>query len=152
LATHFTTRGIEVLSAGTGWRMMLRGYGYGQDLGKAQAVSPRVSFNRVQYQRGALTEWYVNGPAGLEQGFTFDRVPGKTNGKPLTIALTLSGDFVAVVNSSHTGLTMKARDGSAEPGYAGWTAYDDDGKEMRAWLELQGTNLLLHADDTGATS
>jgi hypothetical protein len=150
LTTHFTARGIEVLSAGAGWRMRLRGYGYGRNLGNAEAVSPRVNLNRVEYQHGSLTEWYVNGPGGLEQGFTFDRAPGKSDGKPLTIALALSGDFTATVDSNRAGLILQAKDGSAEPGYAGLNAYDADGKEIRAWLELQGSALLLRADDTGA--
>jgi hypothetical protein len=36
--------------------------------------------NRVEYKRGALTEWYINGPPGLEQGFTLAKPPGKANG------------------------------------------------------------------------
>jgi len=33
-------------------------------------ASPRANHNRVEYRRGPLPEWYVNGPLGLEQGFT----------------------------------------------------------------------------------
>ena len=150
LTTYFTARGIEALSAGTGWRMTLRGYGYGRDLDNAEVVSPRVNLNRVEYHRGPLTEWYVNGPAGLEQGFTFDRAPGKSNGKPLTIVLALSGDFTATVDGTRAGLVLQARDGSVEPGYAGLNAYDANGKEIRTWLELHGSTVLLRADDTGA--
>ena len=33
-------------------------------------IAPRASANRVTYARGPISEWYVNGPLGLEQGFT----------------------------------------------------------------------------------
>jgi len=51
------------------------------------------------YQRGVLTEWYVNGPLGLEQGFTLAERPAKANGSPLTFELSLSGDLLAVIDS-----------------------------------------------------
>ena len=31
--------------------------------------------NRVVYRHGSLEEWYVNGPLGLEQGFTLGARP-----------------------------------------------------------------------------
>ena len=31
--------------------------------------------NRVTYAHPGLSEWYVNGPLGLEQGFTIPRAP-----------------------------------------------------------------------------
>jgi hypothetical protein len=30
---------------------------------------PEAQGNRVVYDRGAVSEWYVNDPRGLEQGF-----------------------------------------------------------------------------------
>jgi hypothetical protein len=72
------------------------GYGYGGNLTSAEAVAPEASFNRLQYRRKGITEWYVNGPVGIEQGFTVDRPSGKTNGQPLTIALALSENLNVV--------------------------------------------------------
>ena len=43
--------------------------------------------------RGELTEWYLNSPLGVEQGFTLERAPKRTDGEPLTIAFILSGDL-----------------------------------------------------------
>jgi len=45
------------------------GYGYGGDLLKVKQAAPQAKANRVEFERGKLTEWYINGPAGLEQGF-----------------------------------------------------------------------------------
>lgn len=34
-----------------------------------------VSKNKVEYNRGNITEWYVNSPLGIEQGFTLNSSP-----------------------------------------------------------------------------
>jgi len=49
----------------------------------------------VEYRRGPLTEWYENGPVGLEQGFTLTEPPGERNGKPLTIEIEVLGNLHA---------------------------------------------------------
>jgi hypothetical protein len=76
----------------------LRGYGYSGTLRGAGAVTPDASGNRVEYHRGALTEWYVNGPLGLEQGFTLAQPPGGRTANPLTLAFALSGQLSASVD------------------------------------------------------
>jgi hypothetical protein len=39
-------------------------------------VKREVVGNWVSYDRGVIEEWYVNGPLGLEQGFTVRQVVG----------------------------------------------------------------------------
>jgi hypothetical protein len=39
-------------------------------------VKREVVGNRVSYDRGVIEEWYVNGPLGLEQGFTVKQAVG----------------------------------------------------------------------------
>ena len=70
LAVDFGPEGVEVRTGETHWRMTLRGYGHRSAMRAVEAVAPQASLNRVEYRHGALTEWYVNGPMGLEQGFT----------------------------------------------------------------------------------
>ncbi|MGH8555062.1 MAG: hypothetical protein ACREUD_05795 [Gammaproteobacteria bacterium] len=67
LAADFAREGIEVHTGGARWGLRFSGYGYGEALGRGAAVAPQATANRVEYRRGALTEWYVNGPLGLEQ-------------------------------------------------------------------------------------
>ena len=57
--------------------MKLYGYGYGDAIRAIETVAPTADLNRVEYQHESLTEWYVNGPAGLEQGFTVNDRPGR---------------------------------------------------------------------------
>jgi hypothetical protein len=75
LEADFTPQGMEVRSGQTHWRFHLSSYGYGDRLEKVADAAPQSQGNRVEYQRGPLVEWYVNGPAGLEQGFTFNAPP-----------------------------------------------------------------------------
>jgi hypothetical protein len=96
-----------------------------------------------------ITEWYVNGPAGLEQGFTIDRRPKGVKG-PLTIALGLSGELSATADDGRTGLKLADKNGRERMRYTGLSAYDAGGKELRASLELQGQKLLLRVEDAGA--
>jgi hypothetical protein len=75
LQADFTRQGMEVRSGQTHWRLALGGYGYGESLEKVAEAAPQSRGNRVEYKRGPLVEWYVNGPVGLEQGFTLAAPP-----------------------------------------------------------------------------
>lgn len=151
LAANFTLQGVEVDRGNGRWAMALRGYGHGNALKPVGRVAPEAGFNRVEYRRGALTEWYVNGPLGLEQGFTVKGAPGRDVSGPLTVALALSGDFSATVTSDQKGLSLRDRDQRPVLSYAGLAAYDSSGRELPAWLELRGRELLLRVNDTAAT-
>ena len=147
LSADFALDGVEVRSGQAQFRMQPRGYGYGKALQSLGAVVPRADANRVEYRRGQFTEWYVNGPMGLEQGFTIQQAPGAANGQPLTVTLSLAGNLAAAVDPSRTTLSLK---GNADLKYAGLTATDARGTELLAWLELRENQLLLRVDDAKA--
>ena len=150
LAMDFTTEGAQVRSRDARWELTTRAYGYGDALYPVNAAAPHISANRVEYRRGNLTEWYANGPLGLEQGFTLAEPPGKGNGQPLTIELALTGDVVGSLEPDRTTLTLTRKDGQAVLRYTGLTARDAAGQQLQSWLELKGDRLLLRIDDVGA--
>jgi len=150
LVAYFTGQGVEIRSGDGSWRMALRGYGYGNALVAARPALVHTDLNRVEYRRGSLTEWYVNGPLGLEQGFTISERPGEQFGRPLTICLALSQPLTARIDQNRTGLTLIDTKGKPALFYGGLTAYDASGKELTAWLELKGARLLLNVDDAEA--
>jgi len=151
LTADFAAQGVEIQAGAEHWRMLLLGYGYGEALQAVPRTAPQATSNRVEYRRGPLTEWYVNGPAGIEQGFTFAERPGESNAQPLTIALALPGDLTATLEKGGRGLTLKGRhDRAALLRYTGLAAYDATGQELRAWLEVHGNQLLLRVDDAEA--
>jgi len=160
LTTDFTSTGVEVHTANTIWKLALRAYGRGGDVQPVdnEKAAPQAKDNRVEYKRGPLTEWYVNGPLGLEQGFTLRERPSGAEGlrglhaglKPLIFALALSGDLTASVDQGGMGLTLSGHEGQAQLRYAGLSASDASGKQLRAWMEIQGDQLLLKVEDADA--
>lgn len=148
VSANFTSAGARFHLGTSTWALTLRGHGYSDRLLDARAVAPTANANRVEYRRGALTEWYVNGPIGLEQGFTLQQAPGQANG-PLTLSFTVAGDLEASVDPSARDLTL-SRHGAATFRYAGLKAWDANRRELRTWLEMAGNELRLRVDDAGA--
>ncbi|MGA8153379.1 MAG: hypothetical protein WB952_20680 [Terriglobales bacterium] len=151
LKTQFSMGAVEVRKGSAAWRMSLRGYGYGDKIRAARVSAPRTDHNRVEYKRGPLTEWYVNGPVGLEQGFTIDEAPGEAGGQPLTIALALRGGLLAAADTASGDLILTGPGGKAQLRYSRLSARDANGRELPTWAEMQGKRLLLRVDDAGAT-
>ena len=150
LASRFTRAAVEVNSGSARWGLALRAYGYGDALKTVHAIEPLADKNRVEYRRGALTEWYVNGPMGLEQGFTIRERPGGKADGLLTIALQTWGELKAVEDASGGGLKLADRDGGGLLRYTGLSAFDADQQDLHASLRVQGQRLLLEVDDSHA--
>ncbi len=149
LAADFTPAAVRVRAGTASWELSLLGYGYSDAPSAVAAVAPQAAANRVEYRRGDLTEWYLNGPLGLEQGFTLAKAPGRSTGAPLTLAFKLSGNLIASADVTGTGVSL-SRDGMAELRYRGLTAHDAAGRALPAWLRVEGERLWLRVDDAGA--
>ena len=122
--------------------------GRGAKLEALAPARPKATANRIDYQRTALTEWYVNGPLGLEQGFTFESPPGHATGEVLTLALDLGGELGA--SPASEGMTFLRPDGTAAFCYRGLAAWDASGRTLPAWWQQVGKEIRLRVDDTGA--
>jgi hypothetical protein len=60
----------------------------------------------LEIARGSVREWYVNGPLGLEQGFTLERAPSCEGTK--VVLLEVGGGLVTEL--------VDEKDGPAGPG------------------------------------
>jgi sugar lactone lactonase YvrE len=123
----------------------LTGYGHGERMQQPAQGVPTGAGNRVEYQRGDLTEWYVNGSQGLEQGFTLARRPGTDgDGQPLAIALGVSGEL----------RPAQAADGAVRFGgvlrYAGLRAVDARGRIMPSRMAARDGEVRLIVEDRDA--
>jgi hypothetical protein len=150
LTTRFTTAGVQLTTGPLRWAMNLRGYGYGDAIKAVAKASPQANQNRVEYHRGAITEWYENGPVGLEQGFTLNEPPGKRNGRPLTIEIELTGNLRAQQDADGMGLQLLDSKCLRCLHYTDLSAQDAAGKDLQASLEVQGKMLFLRINDDGA--
>jgi hypothetical protein len=149
LSSSFSSSGVSVIAGATRVSLSLRGVGYGSSLAALGSVAPTAHANRVLYEHAGLSEWYANGPLGLEQGFTLARAPAGDPTQPLTLSMAISGNArpaLAVggqsITLTHTGATVLR--------YSGLSVSDARGHLLRSWLALDGTRLLLRADARGA--
>jgi hypothetical protein len=149
LRARFDGAGVHVQSGGVRLGLRLDAMGYGASLSALAPVSPRALDNRVVYARGGLSEWYANGPLGLEQGFTLGRAPAGDVRESLTLSLALSGDVRGSVERDGRGLMLAA---SRNPPlrYDNLLATDARGRVLHSWITLQRGQVLLHVDARGA--
>jgi len=155
LDAHYAAEGVEVRSQNADLGFEFQGWGYGErpaNKDKA-AVAPRVNANRVEYRRGALTEWYVNGPLGIEQGFTISQPPvalQDSHHDALDIALRLRGNLSASIESGRHALTLRDQKGVEILRYGPLQVYDASGRELESWMEMQDGTLRLRVNTAGA--
>ncbi len=90
LRVRFTAAGPEVSTGRAHLSLALAGVGRTGAMQGVARVAPRVAGNRVSYARGLVDEWYVNGPLGLEQGFTIGQRPRGGSG-PLLLSVAVAG-------------------------------------------------------------
>jgi hypothetical protein len=149
LRSAFSRSGVSVSAGSTRIGLSLRAAGYGSSLTALGNVAPRLRANRVLYARGVLSEWYANGPLGVEQGFTLARaLPGHATG-PLTLSMALSGNTHAALSAGGQSVTLsRARETMLS--YGGLSATDARGHMLHSWLALRGGLLLLRVDTKGA--
>lgn len=151
-----TANGVQI----NGWSMRLEGIGYAGQSQSGVESSP-ASFpaaNRVEYQRGqGLKEWYVNGPLGLEQGFTLAQPwPSAAKGSGsreqwLSLEIGLTGALARPGGSDNNALEIVAA-GGAVAHYGGLYAYDATGQPLQSRMELDesGQSWQLLVNVSGA--
>jgi hypothetical protein len=148
LRTGFHDAGVVIGAGGLKLGLKLRAIDYGGSPVVLDQVRPTARGNRVIYQYAGVSQWYVNGPLGLEQGFTVQRALSHGSG-PLTLSMELSGNARASLAADRRSITFSRR-GAPSLRYRGVSVSDAQGRALPSWLELQGRRLLLRVDTRGA--
>jgi FG-GAP repeat len=150
LSLRFGSSGVSLSSGAVHLGLSLRAVGYGTSLTAVARVTPSVHANRVTYARAGLSEWYVNGPLGLEQGFTISRAPsGHHPAGALTLSMALSGNAHVSLASGGQSITL-SRAGATALRYSGLSALDATGRRLPAHMQIGNGTLQLRIDDSGA--
>ena len=144
LRAGFSSHGVTVDSGKAGVGMRLAAYGHAGSLEPWVRPAPRRR-QPGQLRAGALTEWYANGPLGIEQGFDVAARPAGAAG-PLTLALDLSGNLAARLRNGSVLLTGPG----ATLRYGNLHATDARGRVLRSWLQLDDGRVLIRVADRGA--
>ncbi|WP_437804351.1 DNRLRE domain-containing protein [Sorangium sp. So ce693] len=164
LAADFSASGVRIApeegEARWSFSMAAARYGCAGDLREVARASPSATKNRVELRRqgGApgeeLVEWYVNGPLGLEQGFTVPGAPPclAPGDQDLVIELALGGDLRATPLAGGDGVALREASGAVAMRYTDLHATDAAGRTLPAWMELgvDERTLSLRVDTAGA--
>jgi len=148
LSVTFLPDGAVVSSNSDSWSLTLTAFGREASTAPVQKADIMADANQVKYRRGVLTEWYVNGPLGLEQGFTINSRPAGSSEKLLVIQLTGSG--LRSVPAGDGVLSLVRHDNSEAFRYGGLAAWDVDGRSLPVQLTLADQQVMLQVDDREA--
>ena len=148
LTAQFDRRGVLVRAGTTTFGLQLLAWGTPGHTTSVSPAAPRADANRVTYAHGPVTEWYANGPLGLEQGFDVRAAPAATTGDRLAIVLGVQGNVRARADG-HGGLSLTGPDGK-HLSYTGLTATDARGHVLASSLTASGSRAVIHVDTAGA--
>jgi hypothetical protein len=130
--------------------LSLHSFGYGHAM---QGVAPgKVSGDKQTIniaREGGVQEWYVNGPEGLEQGFTLAEPPGaRRQGVPLRLALQVSKGWRAVASKDGQRVILRGADSAVE--YSKLAVSDSQGRIIPARLTVDKDQVVIEAEDHDA--
>ncbi len=149
LRVSFGRSGMLVGSGALRFGLGLRAIAQGSARSLAGAVAPRAAGNRVSYTRPGVEEWYVNGPLGVEQGFTVAAAPARSKTGPLTLSMSLSGNAAATLAADRSSIIL-SRPGGPSLRYGELAVTDARGRSLTSWLELSGATVQLLVDTHSA--
>ncbi len=152
LTTAFLPDGLAITDdsasgAPAKWEMHLAAIGDGANLLPVAAALPTLNGTRVEYRRGNVTEWYLNSPLGVEQGFTLATPPVGVRTGDLVLAVNVTGAVTA--DDGAGGITLALPDGG-QARYGQLTATDATGRALPARLVADGGAIQIVVNDRGA--
>ena len=149
-SASFSSRGAQVQFGGSRHArlgMQLLAVRSGNVSYRVVAGAPSPEGARVEIARGrGLSEWYVNSPLGLEQGFTLAKP--LAGGGSIALIFHLRGALTPNLNSR--ALEFHNAQGQTVLRYSGLLAYDAQHHILPARMKLKGRILELAVDARGA--
>ena len=153
LALEFAGDSVRFETDGAQFGLSLAGLGRAESQQGPSRLSlpPVLAIDRddhkVTYRRGAVSEWYLNGPLGLEQGFDLAERPAGAGEVVLTLAV--SGEVTPQLAPSGDRVLLATASG-ARYSYRDLLVYDADGQRLPARMTVTGDRVALRFDDRGA--
>lgn len=145
------TRSSKAIDSQTPWRTELSFAGVGRAGHRELPSMDHVdtSDGRIVYARSGLDEWYLNGPLGVEVGFSIAEPPAGSG--PVDVAMSVSGDLVPALRTD--GSAVELRDGDDHPvlRVEGLFVADATGKEVTSRFGVENGQLVMQFDDADVT-
>jgi hypothetical protein len=149
--------GIHLIAAdGFAFNMQLTHFGFSGALKKPRPGGVQINGVRVNVIHDRdLSEWFVNSPVGIEQGFRLIRAIEKPkNGRygsvrdNFELHFKISGDLIPELTAR--GLDFQDKSGQVRMHYRQLLAYDANHQILPAEFRLAGNHLSISVDTTGA--
>lgn len=157
LRARVSANGLEVWPRGldsetSDWSVRLRtlGLGRGEDLSPVNLQGQSADGARVELDFGPMTEWFVNGERGIEQGWTLDERPAGEAGVPLHIELAFESDLALRIDDGRRSATFVNGQGDVQARYTGLLAWDRHGRDLDARLLSSPRGIRIEVDDSRA--
>jgi hypothetical protein len=119
--------------------------------GTLNSFGNRIDYGRLTGNGSAFTEWYVNSPRGLEQGFTLPAPPvsNREKGDHLVLEFAVSGGLKPRLARDGNSIAF-AHEGVCALCYSELHAFDALGRELPSRMEMRHGSVALVVDDGDA--
>ncbi|MGE0884374.1 MAG: putative Ig domain-containing protein [Blastocatellales bacterium] len=150
---YVTEAGVSIaLNDQTYVSLRLQSIGFGSEL---QQVAPgEVSGHQqtIEIKRDGLREWFVNGPEGLEHGFTLDERPQSAIRNPqsaLRLALQVGDGWRVTANEDGQSVTLHGGNNQLI-NYGKLAVQDQQGRAVPARLTVADEQVVIEVEDREA--
>jgi hypothetical protein len=149
LRATFSAGGVWLRGSWGRLHMYLAGVGSGTNVRALALVEPATSANRVVYRRPSISEWYANGPLGIEQEFTVARPSRLQPGGTIELRLAVGGDLRPRMTPDGPGVEF-TRSSIPVLRYGQLEARDARGVRLASAMRVVRGQVLLDVDVRGA--
>jgi hypothetical protein len=145
----FTPEGARIAGASP-LTLRLAAFGRGDDRRGVAMAQWRPEGQRIERSGTSddISEWYINGPLGLEQGFTVPRAPSGQG--TIAIELTVSAPWTVLPAADASALRLRLADTNVTLNYAGLHAFDAEHRALPARLSGTGQRIRISVDADAA--
>ncbi len=120
---------------------------YARNMAKAHVQANRLTFS-AKTKDTPVSEWYVNGPQGIQQGWTISRRIG--NDDALILELAESGNLKMEIAEGGRAVALKDTEGNTILHYRGLYVYDARRRALPAHFEKTDQSLRICIADKDA--
>ncbi len=158
LTATFTPEGIDIgvlEPSRHRLRIKLRAVGYAESMSSVGPGRLKANDNRLEIKRSIhdaeLTEWYVNSPTGIEQGFTLAEPPGRRQrSSRLRLVMELNGNLRANATTGTEPIDLESQNGERVLRYEKLVVQDARGQTLPAAMGAANGELWIEIDDRDA--
>jgi hypothetical protein len=131
------------------WRLALTGWGRPGSLEAGSVAGLHAEQDRVELDRGPLTEWFVNTPEGLEHGFTVPVRP-RAEGDRLVFDIAIAGGLRPVFAGDGQAIDFYSTGSISVLRYAKLVVTDASGSNVPARMEPIAGGVRIVVNDSDA--